>query len=207
VTTKLFGELFDEAESGEVITSIPPGQYDMVVVGARPHNPDTSSLLFLTMNVVSGPQQGKDVDVSLYIPKPGDKAFASTMFGRKVRGFLSYPDVKAAGRAMDSAPDRDSGFAFLASALTGKLISAEIGVRQDGAWAGSNELKATKAPDAAPPFVPSAQPAQPVMQQQPMSQPAATYAQPAQQPAVQQQYVAPAVQPTGANGQSAKVPF
>jgi hypothetical protein len=144
MSTSLFGELFDAAENGEVTSAIPAGTYDVVVGGARPHNPDSSSTIFLTLTVLNGPQQGKDVDVSLYVPKPGDKAFASTMFGRKIRGFLSYPDVKAAGRAMDTAPDRESGFDFLAEALTGKRVSAEISVRSDGNYAGSNELKTTK---------------------------------------------------------------
>jgi hypothetical protein len=144
MSTSLFGDLFDAAENGDVTSAIPGGIYDVVVGGARPHNPDSSSIIFLTLTVLNGPQQGKDVDVSLYVPKPGDKAFASTMFGRKIRGFLSYPDVKAAGRAMDTAPDRESGFDFLAEALTGKRVSAEISVRSDGNYAGSNELKTTK---------------------------------------------------------------
>jgi hypothetical protein len=144
MSTSLFGELFDAAENGDVTSAIPAGIYDVVVGGARPHKPDSSSTIFLTLTVLNGPQQGKDVDVSLYVPKPGDKAFASTMFGRKIRGFLSYPDVKAAGRAMDTAPDRESGFDFLAEALTGKRVSAEISVRSDGNYAGSNELKTTK---------------------------------------------------------------
>lgn len=140
-----FGDLFDAAEQGDVSSAIPGGTYDLVVTGARPHNPDTSSVIFLSLAVLNGPQQGKEIDVSLYVPKPGDKAFASTMFGRKIRGFLSYPDVKAAGRAMDTAPTREAGFDFLAEALVAKQISAEIGVRTDGQYAGSNELKATKA--------------------------------------------------------------
>jgi hypothetical protein len=144
MATSLFGDLFDSAADGDVSSAIPSGNYDIVVAGARPHNPDTASTIFLTLTVLNGPQQGNDVDVALFVPRPGDKAFASTMFGRKIRGFLSYPDVKAAGRAMDSAPTREAGFDYLAEALTGKKVSAEIGVRTDGAYAGSNELKSTK---------------------------------------------------------------
>jgi hypothetical protein len=211
VSTQLFGDLFDQAEQGDVSSAIPGGTYDLACVGARPHNPDTSSIIFLTMNVLNGPQQGKDIDVSMYVPKPGDKAFASTMFGRKIRGFLSYPDVKAAGRAMDTAPDRASGFEFLASALTGKIVSADVGLRTDGAYAGTNELKATKAPEtstlgaaaAAPP-----QAAQPLAQQPVAQQPIVQQAPPqvAQQVAQAAPYV-PAQQPIAAGNGGAQVPF
>jgi hypothetical protein len=183
MATGTFGDLFDAAENGDVSSAIPAGTYDIVVSGARPHNPDSSSLIFLTLSVLNGPQAGKDVDVSLYIPKPGDKAFASTMFGRKIRGFLSYPDVKAAGRAMDTAPSREAGFDYLASALSGKQVSAEIGIRTDGAYAGSNELKVTKPAESVVPAAPVA--AAPV-------QPAQVAQQPAQVVAQQPQFVAPA---------------
>jgi hypothetical protein len=154
----------------------------------------------------------------MYVPKPGDKAFASTMFGRKIRGFLAYPDVKAAGRAMDSAPDRESGFEFLANALTGKIVSADVGLRTDGAYAGTNELKATKPPEgtllgAATPQTMAAPVAQrPVQQpvaQQPAAQPVMQQPAPVQQQAAQpaQQPYVPAPQPVGASNGSAQVPF
>lgn len=143
MSTSSFGDLFDAAEKGDVTSAVPGGNYDVVVSGARPHNPDSSSMIFLTLTVLNGPQQGNDVDVSIHIPKPGAKAFASTMFGRRIRGFLSYPDVKAAGKSMD-ATDRAAGFDLLAEALTGKRVSAEISLRTEDPYSGTNELKATK---------------------------------------------------------------
>jgi hypothetical protein len=181
-----FGDLFDAAESGEVSSAVPAGTYDIVVSGARPLNPDSSSTIFLTLTVLNGPHQGTDVDVALYIPKPGGKAFASQMFGRKIKGFLAYPDVKAAGRAMDNAPSRDAGFDYLAEALTGKRASADIGVRTDGDYAGSNELKSTKPIEGGPQAVaaataqPAAVPQPYAAQQQPVPQPYAAQQQPAQ---------------------------
>jgi hypothetical protein len=169
-----FGDLFDQAESGEVTSGIPAGTYDVVVSGARPH----TSVIFLSLSVLNGPQAGNEVDVTLYIPKPGDKAFASTVFGRKLRGFLSYPDVKVAGRAMDNAPNREAGFDYLATALVGKQVSADLTVRTEGNYAGTNELKSTRPIEGGPvqeatASAPTAQAAQP--------QPQLFAAQPAEQ--------------------------
>jgi hypothetical protein len=187
LTSQLFGDLFDAAESGEVTSAVPAGTYDIVVAGARPHNPDTSSTIFLTLTVLNGPAQGTDVDVALFIPRPGDKAFASTMFAKKIRGFLSYPDVKAAGRNMDNAPSREAGFDLLAEALTGKKVAAEIGVRNDGDYAGSNELKSTKPLEASAVAPAPVAAAQPVQAARPVAAPAPV--QPAQP--VQPAYATP----------------
>lgn len=137
-----FKDLFDEAESGSVGGNVPAGPYDMIVTGTRVL--ETSNLIFLTLQVLNGPQQGKEIDVNLYFPTPESKRGARIFFVKKVNGFIAYPDVKAAFQAADNAPDAKSGFEFIAQALVGKQVAADIALRTDGDYAGSNELSSTK---------------------------------------------------------------
>lgn len=142
MTSKYFGELYNDAETGSVAASIPKGTYDVVVTGARPRA--ESSLIFLTLQVLNGPMQGKEADVSLYFPKEGDSRGARVFFMKKINAFVSYPDVKAAFQAADGAPDRESGFQHIADALIGKQLVADVGLQTEGNYAGNNELAATR---------------------------------------------------------------
>jgi hypothetical protein len=137
-----FKELYDEAESGSVGGNVPAGPYDMIVTGTRVL--ETSNLIFLTLQVLNGPQQGKEIDVNLFIPHAESKRGARVFFVKKINGFIAYPDVKAAFQAADNAPDIKSGFEFIAGALVGKQVVAEVGLRTEGEYAGSNELISTK---------------------------------------------------------------
>ena len=142
MVSKYFGDLFDSAESGTVAASIPKGTYDVVVTGARPRA--ESSLIFLTLQVLNGPAQGKETDVSLYFPKEGDARGARVFFVKKINAFSAYPDVKAAFQAADGAPDLESGLSHIADALIGKQVVADIKLQTEGDYAGNNELAATR---------------------------------------------------------------
>lgn len=147
-----FGDLYTQAETGVTSAVVPEGQYEVRVNGARPNL--KGNQIWLTLEVLSGPQAGKGSDVSLYFPKPGDNPGARTFFIRKAAGFIAYPDVASAFQAADNAPDIESGFAHIAAALEGKSVTADIKLRKEGAYAGTNELQATSkaagAPQAAP---------------------------------------------------------
>jgi hypothetical protein len=147
VPTSFFKDLYDEAESGSVGASVPEGTYDVAVVESRAYA--ESSLIFLTLQVLNGPAAGKQSDVNLYFPGEGSKRGAHLYFTRKIAGLASYPDVKSAFQAADGAPSAEAGFELIADALIGKQIVAEIGLRTDGDYAGSNELRSTK-PMASP---------------------------------------------------------
>jgi hypothetical protein len=177
-----FKELFDEAETGVVQSSVPEGTYDVVVTAARPFA--QSSLIFLTLQILNGPSAGKETDVSLYFPGEGAKRGARVYFARKMAGFIAYPDVKAAGQASDNAPTVEAALELIANALIGKQVVAEIGLRTDGEYAGSNELKATRAPDGV------VRPAAPTAAVNPVTQPA-----PAAQPTPAAQSIADGVVP------------
>jgi hypothetical protein len=137
-----FKDLYEDAETGQVGGSVPGGSYDVVVSGARTL-PD-SSLIFLSLTTLNGPTAGTEVDVSLYFPGEGSKRGARIFFAKKIAGFVSYPDVKGAFMAADGAPDLASGLQLIADALGGKRVTAEITLRTEGEYAGSNELRSTK---------------------------------------------------------------
>jgi hypothetical protein len=143
-----FKDLYEGAESGSGGPSIPAGSYDVVVSGARPL-PD-SSLIFLEMTVLNGPSAGKVADVSLYFPGESSKRGARIFFAKKIAGFITYPDVKGAFMAADGAPDLAAGLELIGDAINGKKVTAEIGLRTDGEYAGSNELRSTRPLDGAP---------------------------------------------------------
>lgn len=162
MTSTYFGDLFDEAESGVAAASVPTGDYDVVVTDARARA--QSSIIFLTFQVLNGPAQGKEAEVSLYFPTEDAKRGARIYFARKIAGLIAYPDVKAAFQAADNAPSVESGFEHIAGTLIGKQVKAELSLRTDGDYAGSNELKSTKslAGAPAPAATPAAAPAQTV---------------------------------------------
>src|SRR5574342_666599 len=151
-----FKELFDQAESGVFVASIPTGTYSVVVTDARPRA--ESNLIFLTLQVLDGPAAQKQTEVNLYFPKEGDRPFATTMFLKKIAGFMAYPDVKAAGQSANNAPTTEAALQLIADALVGKTGKADVVLRgQDaGQYAGSNELSATQRPtgDSGAPQVP-----------------------------------------------------
>lgn len=163
MTSQFFKDLFNDAESGVSGAAIPAAD-DLDVVVTRADPLAQSSMIFLTLTVQNGPSAGKDSDVGLYFPKEGSKRGARVFFAKKVAGLLSYPDVKAAFQAADNAPSVEAGFASIANALLGKAVKADLGLRSDGEYAGSNELKATRPPAGAfsqPAAAPAAPPAAP----------------------------------------------
>jgi hypothetical protein len=174
MSSTYFGDLYTQAETGVTSAVVPEGTYDVVVNGARPNI--KGNQIWLTLQVLSGPDAGKGSDVSLYFPKPGDSPGARTFFVRKAAGFIAYPDVAAAFQAADNAPDIESGFAHIATALEGKQVSAEITLRKEGAYAGTNELRATKSLQNTPAPAPVAQAAAPVAAPAPVQEPVAVNA-------------------------------
>lgn len=141
MTSTFFKDLYTEAESGVSQASVPAGKYDVVV--SRTGTKSDSSMLFLTLQVLNGPAAGKESEVGLWFPTEAAKRGARIFFTRKIAGFIAYPDVKAAFAAADGAPDADSAFKLIAQTLEGKQVTAELGMRSEGEYAGSNELKST----------------------------------------------------------------
>jgi hypothetical protein len=148
VASTTFGELFENVENGVVKATIPAGPYDMEVTDARVR--EQSALIFLTLKPLDGPSAGKEIDVSIYFPNKvkQDKQGALFYFTQKVNGFGSFPDVKAAFIAADNAPSLEQALQHIAATLIGKRVGAQIGMQENGEYAGSNELKSTKPLDA-----------------------------------------------------------
>lgn len=159
--------LYDEAKSG-VVAGIAEGVYEVEVSDVRALA--TSRLLFLDLRVTSGPLAGRIAQVNLYLPEPGNRG-AGFHFRNKIMGF---GDLSETFKQMDSAVDVAAALAILADGLTGRKVTADIELRSDGEYAGTNQLARTKpaddvpapapapvvaAPAAAPAPVPAAQPA------------------------------------------------
>ena len=135
--------LYDEAKSG-VVAGIAEGTYEVEVTDVRALA--TSRLLFLDLRVVSGPLAGKVAQVNLYLPEPGNRG-AGFHFRNKILGF---GDLSETFKQMDSAADVADALAILADALTGRKTTAEIELRSDGEYAGTNQLAKTKPADDVP---------------------------------------------------------
>lgn len=153
MTSINFEDLYTVAETGVASQAIPGGDYDSVVVRANPY--PQSSIIFLELEVMNGPLQGKRSDVSIYFPKEGDKKGTQIYFAKKMGGFMGYPDVKAALLAARNAPSDDQALELIAGTLGEKQVRATLALREDGDYAGTNQLEATKrigdAPVAAAP--------------------------------------------------------
>jgi len=144
VGSTFFSDLYTEAEQGAVKLAVPKGEYDFEVEDARPYAP--SSMAFLTLKVLSGPQTGKLSEVNCVFPKEDAKRGARFYFINRVQGFLAYPDVKAAFQAADNAPEFADGLQLICDVLKSKRVRGEVNLREDGNFAGSNELVWTKPP-------------------------------------------------------------
>lgn len=169
MTGSSWSQLYDEVEAGGQVAAIPAGRYDVTVDAVR--TLPASRLLFVDLKVQAGPEAGKVAQVNLYLPQPGSKAVFP--FTKKMAG------LKGALAALQTVADGDVEGALdaLADALVGMTTNAEITVRSDGDYAGSNELVSTRPVDGAP-------------------APAAVAAPPT--PATQPVVTAPAPAPTGA---------
>ncbi len=156
--------LYDEAKSG-VVAGIPEGTYDVEVADVR--SLATSRLLFLDIRVLNGPLAGRIAQVNLYLPKTSvelngapaeeiNKARgARAFFSKKIVGF---GDLAETFKQMDSAQDVAAALDILADALTGRKVSADIELRSDGEYAGTNQLTKTKPVDDVPATVTAAPP-------------------------------------------------
>ena len=152
MTSINFEDLYTVAETGVASQAIPGGDYDSVVARANPYA--QSSMIFLELEVLNGPLQGKKSDVGIYFPKEGDKKGTQIFFAKKMGGFMGYPDVKAALLAARNAPSDEQALELIAGTLAEKQVRATLKLVEEGEYAGKNELQATKrigdAPAAAP---------------------------------------------------------
>ena len=137
-----YDELYAAVASGGV-TGVESATYRVLVDSARPNA--QSRQLWLTLAIEGGPQADKEVEVSLYLPKDGDKPFARTMFVRKVAGFNLSKDVFDAMTRQEAAEGVAGALAVLAQAIVNRRIDADLFLRTEGDYAGTNELKGTKA--------------------------------------------------------------
>ncbi len=156
MTESSWSQLYDEAQSG-VVAGVPEAVYEFEVADARVHAP--SRLIFLDLAIQVGPQAGKVAQVNLYVPDPnGDSnKYRGQMFHfrKKIAGF---GDLSTAFSAMPEG-DTEAALTILAEALVGRKGLADIGLRDDGEYAGTNELKATKPLGDAAPAAPAEVPA------------------------------------------------
>lgn len=154
-----WSQLYDEAQSG-VVAGIPAGFYAMTVDAVRPLA--KSRLLFLDLKVTKGPAAGKVAQVNLYLPEPGNRG-AGFHFRNKIMGF---GDLSSVFGAMPE-DDVETALQMLADALVGRSITAEIGLRADGEYAGQNELLRTKVTDDAKAAAPATAETAPATEVQP----------------------------------------
>lgn len=167
--------------------SVPGGTYTVQISAARPYA--KSSMLFLDLQVLSGPEAGKIGQVNLFVPDPGAKG--SFFFQKKIGGMIEGPPPGFL-EALELA-DKEQALNLLATALEGRTFTAELSVRTDGDYAGSNELESTKPLDGAP--------AQVAPAAAPVAAPAPVVAQPAPPPPPP-----PPVQQNGTQQAAAVVP-
>ena len=141
MTGSSWSDLYDEAASG-VVAGVPEAVYEAEVAATRVHAP--SRLIFIDWNILVGPQAGKLAQTNLYIPDPTGDAnkYRGQMFHfrKKIAGF---GDLSTTFSAMPEG-DTEAALTILAEALVARKCLADIGVRTDGDYAGTNELKATK---------------------------------------------------------------
>lgn len=138
-----WSDLYYEAKSGTV-AAIAEGTYQVKVIDVRAL--PQSRLLFLDLGVQVGPLAGKVAQVNLYLPEAGNRG-AGFHFRNKILGF---GDLTETFKQMDSAGDIAAALDILADALTGRTVIADIELRSDGEYAGTNQLAKTKPADDVP---------------------------------------------------------
>ncbi len=130
-----------EAAGSEAVASIPEGVYDVKVKDTRPL--PESRIVFLDLEILNGPAQGKFASVNLYFPEPTNRN-AMFHFRKKIAGFMSE-DLKTAFATAEAAASVADGFQILADVFVGKTVTATIGlVTAEGKYKGTNELRETK---------------------------------------------------------------
>lgn len=129
-----------------VVAGIESGVYRIRVESTRPRV-SSAEMLFLGLEVQNGPLAGKHTEVTLVLPKEGNRGMAFH-YANKMKGF---GDMSAVYAAMGVAnPDGSNGKAaleILGKALLDRIVEAEIVLREDGEYAGTNELVLTKPVD------------------------------------------------------------
>ena len=198
MTVQTWGDIY--GGSGGDRQSVPGGVYHVQITETRPYQ---GKMLFLDLGVLSGPEQGKTAQVNLFVPGPGEKG--SFYFQKKIAGMLAGPP--AGFVEAFQVGDRDRALDVLAAALEGQSCIAELSVRADGDYAGSNELEGTKPADV-PAAVPLPQAPAPAPAPIPVPVPQSVIPAPAVQPvaAAPVQPVAPAPAPALAPAPD-EVPF
>jgi hypothetical protein len=131
----------------------------------------------LDLEVQNGPAAGKMTQVNLYVP---DATNRNAMFHyRKKSAGLIGQDLVNAIAALGDSPSLDALLETMATVFTGKFVTATIGLRADGQYAGQNELVDTK-PSSTPAPAPTSAPAPTA------AAPAPTPAEPASTPTPEQ---------------------
>jgi hypothetical protein len=152
----VFGDLYNAVLSGDEggfeRQIVPAGTYDVVVSSARPHSGGKSPMIFITLDVTSGPMAGQKSDVSIIF---SDNPNARPFFVRKTKGLVAYQDVLQALQTAGTL-DAETGLALIAESFKGKALRAEVSIAGDEAgekYKGSNNLERTEAISAATPVV------------------------------------------------------
>lgn len=166
--TTYFKDLFDEAERGSVGDVIPEGVYDVEVVEARGYE-GNKPMLFLELRVLNGPVVNKVASVNITFPTDDAKRGMRIYFAKKIAGLIAYPDVKTAFQTPTNSVAE--GLDVIGAAVLGKQVKASIGIQKEGQYAGSNELRETKAITGAPAPVASAPAATPQQEAAPAPAP------------------------------------
>lgn len=151
-----------DQEGGDVV---PAGEYTVEVVDARAI--EDKPTIWLDLKIIGGPDDGRVVSVTLFVPEDGSKAIF--FFKRKVRGFLGALAEANVWRLPD-----DEQPAAIAEAVIGLTVSATLSVQSGGDYDGSQQLDETAqllvpnqpAPRPSPPQAPA--PAEAVPEPEPV---------------------------------------
>lgn len=163
----------DIYKNGGGSVALPAGPYEVEVSATRTKAKETDKsigTIFLDLDVVAGPSAGAQAQGMIAFPKANQRG-ALHFFFKKLAGF---GDLSAVFSQFDTADDA-AKLEILADSLVGRRVIAVFSLRQDGEYAGSNQLEETKpvddipaapvAPVAKPAAVPAPAPAQAVSDQ------------------------------------------
>ena len=136
---------FEKLLSGENVAqdAVPEGTYTFKVIDARSHEGKGNGTVFLDLEVQSGPLKGEVTSVSLFIPdgSGGNPRGAAFHFRNKTAGMGLGAEIGQAMNGGKPAP-------ILAEAVMDAVFEADVDVQEDGPYAGSNNLVATRPVDA-----------------------------------------------------------
>jgi len=139
LTTTNFADIY--AGDASAAVSVPEATYDVRVADARVGKAE-SRTIFLDLEILNGPAQGKVAQVSLYVPDASNRG-AVYHYQNKTRGFRS-PEFFAALQALGDEPLLETLLETIANYLVGRTAVAELSLQKGGQYDGQNQLDSTR---------------------------------------------------------------